>query len=356
MKEYMLLIVNPGSTSTKIAVFSGRECVFSESIKHGSEDLSMFGGIIEQLGYRESLVRQILVKSGVRWEDFDAVVARGGLLRPVPGGTYVVNEAMINDLKSERRGSHASNLGGLIAYSLAGAAGISAFIVDPVCIDEMGPLARISGLPELDRESMFHALNQKAVARLAAAEMGKDYNKINLIVAHLGGGISVGAHSMGRVIDVNNAVGGDGPFTPERSGSLPGVGLVNMCFSGEYTRDEIMKKLVGKGGLVAYLGTNNAREVETRVREGDNKASLVYEAMAYQVARETGACAAVLKGEVEAVVITGGMAHSTVLVNWIKERVQFIAPVLVFPGENEMEALAYGGLRVLTGQEKAKEY
>jgi len=356
MKNFLLLIINPGSTSTKLAVFRDREPVYAETLRHSSADLEKFAGVIDQFAYRRGLVMEALVKSGIKPAELDAVVGRGGLLRPVPGGTYLVNEAMLQDLRAEKRGSHASNLGGLIAHAIADELGIPAYIVDPVCIDEMEPVSRISGMPENPRESLFHALNHKAVARRAAEDMGKSYNEVNLIVAHLGGGISVGAHLRGRVVDVNNALAGDGPFTPERSGGLPVGKLVEMCYSGRYTRDGMMKKIVGGGGLVAYLGTNDALEVERRIEQGDGQARLVYEAMAYQVAKEIGACGAVLKGEVDAIVITGGIAHSSRLVGWIEERVRFIAPVKVYPGENEMEALAAGGLRVLAGLEEAKIY
>jgi len=356
MKSFLLLIINPGSTSTKLAVFRDNEPVYSETLRHGSEDLERIMGIAGQFEYRRQLVMEAIVKSGIKPGELDAVVGRGGLLRPVPGGTYLVNQAMIEDLQAEKRGSHASNLGGLIAHSIASELGIPAYIVDPVCIDEKEPVSRISGMPENPRESLFHALNQKAVARRAAEDMGRDYSEVNLIVAHLGGGISVGAHSRGRVVDVNDALAGDGPFTPERSGGLPVGKLVEMCYSGRYTREEMMKKIVGKGGLAAYLGTNDALEVESRIKRGDNEARLIYEAMAYQVAKEIGACGAALKGDVDAVVITGGIAYSNMLVGWIEERVRFIAPVRVYPGEQEMEALAAGGLRVLAGLEAAKTY
>ncbi|MDD3653651.1 MAG: butyrate kinase [Desulfotomaculaceae bacterium] len=352
----MTLIINPGSTSTKLAVYRNLEPLYSETLRHSSDELAAFAGIIEQFNYRRKIIMDALMKSGIRAAELDAVVGRGGILRPMPGGTYLVNEEMLRDLRAQARGAHASNLGGLIAQAIASEWGIPAYIVDPVCIDEMEPVSRISGMPDNPRESLFHALNHKAVARRAAAEMGKDYNEINLIVAHLGGGISVGAHSRGRVIDVNNALAGEGPFTPERSGGLPVGRFVEMCYSGLYTKEEMMKKLVGKGGLAAYLETSDALAVEKRIAEGDSWARLVYEAMGYQVAKEIGACGAVLKGEVDAIVITGGIAHSKLLVQWIKERVSFIAPVKVFPGENEMEALAAGGLRVLTGDEQASIY
>ncbi len=356
MKSFLQLVINPGSTSTKLAVFRDMEPVYQETLRHSSDELVSFGGVIDQFEYRRNLVLDALNKAGIKAADLDSVVGRGGLLRPIPGGTYLVSDRMLSDLKAEERGSHASNLGGLIAHSIAGELGIPAFIVDPVCVDEMEPIARISGMPDNPRESLFHALNQKAIARRAAADLGKEYEDANLVVVHLGGGISVGVHSGGRVIDVNNAVGGEGPFSPERSGGVPAAGLVEMSFGGQYSCDEMMSKLIGNGGLVAYLGTNNAVEVEKHIKSGNSEARLVYEAMAYQVAKEIGACSTVLKGGVDAVVITGGIAHSSMLVKWIEDRVGFIAPVRVYPGEDEMEALAAGGLRVLSGAEKAKTY
>lgn len=356
MKKFLQLILNPGSTSTKLAVFEDNEPVYTETLRHQSADLEKFDQIIDQFDYRRSLVLDALQKAGYKPEHLDAVVGRGGLLRPIPGGTYIVNEKMISHLKEQKRGSHASNLGGLIALSIASQYGIPAYIVDPVCVDEMEPLARISGMPENPRESLFHALNQKAIARRAAKDVGKHYDEINVIVAHLGGGITVGAHKKGRVIDVNNAIPGEGPFSPERSGGVPVGKLVEMCFSGRYTRQEIEKKLMGKGGLVAYLGTNDAVQVENKIEQGDEESELIYRAMAYQVAKEIGASSCVLEGKVDCIIITGGLAHSSLLVEWIEERVKFIAPVLVYPGEDEMEALAAGGLRVLTGTEEAKQY
>lgn len=356
MNNARLLVINPGSTSTKIAVFRGDSQVYSETLRHTAEELGRFNGTIDQLDFRYGLVLEAVRKAGIDIKQINAVVGRGGLLRPIRGGTYVVNKRMLADLRAESRGTHASNLGGLIAEQIARINGVSAYIVDPVCVDEMEDIARVSGMPENPRESLFHALNQKAIARRAAADLGKVYDEINLIVAHLGGGISVGAHRRGRVIDVNNAIPGEGPFSPERSGGVPAGVLVQMCFSGKYSREEMHKKLVGKAGLVAYLGTNDAVEVEKRIARANQDARLVYEAMAYQVAKEIGASAAVLMGHVEAVVITGGIAHSKMLADWIIERVAFIAPVKVYPGEDEMTALALGGLRVLNGQETATEY
>jgi len=356
MKSFMQLVINPGSTSTKIAVFKDLEPIDSTNLRHSNKDLSSYSTMAEQFEYRRNLVMEALENSGVSLEELDSVIGRGGLLKPIPGGTYLVNENMMKDLRFAERGSHASNLGGLLAHSIADILNIPAFIVDPVCIDEMEPIARISGMPENPRESLFHALNQKEIARRAAEEMRREYDQVNLVVAHLGGGISVGAHLKGRVIDVNNAVGGEGPFSPERTGGIPAARLVELCFSGQYTEEEMLKRLVGNGGLVAYLGTNDAMEVENRIRQGEEKARLVYEAMAYQVAKEIGACSTVLKGSVDAVVITGGLAHSEMLVGLIIDRISFIAPVKVFPGEDELKALAAGGLRVLAGIEEAKNY
>jgi len=350
------LVINPGSTSTKLAVFRNLESVYADTLRHSSEDLARFNKTIEQYEYRRRLVMEALANSGVNPRELNAVIARGGLLRPIPGGTYLVNDNMLKDLEFAERGSHASNLGGLIAHSIAAEMGIPAYIVDPVCVDEMEPVARISGMPENPRESLFHALNQKAIARRAARDLGREYRSVNLIVAHLGGGISVGAHLQGRVIDVNNAVGGEGPFTPERTGGVPAAKLVERCYSGVYSEAEMLRELVGKGGIVAYLGTNDAMEVEKRIGQDDRAARLVYEAMAYQVAKEIGACSAVLRGKVDAVVITGGLAHSSMLIGWIADRVKFIAPVKVYPGEDEMLSLAAGGLRVLSGEEKVKTY
>ena len=356
MENYLLLIINPGSTSTKIAIFRGEKPEYTETLRHSAEELSRFNGVIDQLDFRREMLVEAVKKSGINMDAIGAVVGRGGLLRPIPGGTYMVNEAMQQDLREEKQGTHASNLGGLIAWQIAKDIRVPAYIVDPVSVDEMEPLARVSGMPENPRKSFFHALNQKAIARRAAADIGRAYEDLNLVVTHLGGGVSVGAHKKGRVIDVNNAIPGDGPFSPERSGGVPAGGLVRMCFNGKSTEADIMKKLVGQGGLVAYLGTNDAVEVEKRIRNGDPEAKLVYEAMAYQVAKEIGSCAAVLKGQVDAVVITGGIAHSGMLVEWITDRVDFIAPVMVYPGEDEMIALAQGALRVLSGREEALEY
>ncbi|SEF62813.1 butyrate kinase [Caloramator fervidus] len=353
---FRMLIINPGSTSTKIAVFDDLNPVFVETLRHSSEELAPYNTIFEQYEFRKGVILNALKEKNIPLESLNAVVGRGGLLKPIEGGTYIVNERMLEDLKIGVQGQHASNLGGVIAYEIAKSLNIPAYIVDPVVVDEMDEIARISGMPEIQRKSIFHALNQKAVAKRYAKEKGKKYEELNLIVAHLGGGISVGAHRKGRVVDVNNALDGEGPFSPERTGSLPVGDLVKMCFSGKYTLEEMKKKITGKGGLMAYFGTNDARDVKKMMDEGNKEAELVYKAMAYQVAKEIGMCATVLKGEVDAIILTGGLAYGKEFVEWIKERVSFIAPVVVYPGEDEMLALAEGGLRVLRGEEPAKEY
>ncbi|MTI94863.1 MAG: butyrate kinase [Firmicutes bacterium] len=355
--KHRLLVINPGSTSTKIAVYEADRPMLEQTLRHSSDELKQYESIIDQYQFRKDVILETLHSQGINLNKLSAVVGRGGLLKPIAGGTYTVNELMLEHLRQGLQGQHASNLGGIIAWEIASQFDIQAFIVDPVVVDELNPEARISGMPEIERRSIFHALNQKAVARRAAAELNSDYDKVNLIVVHLGGGISVGAHCRGRVVDVNNALDGEGPFSPERAGGLPVGDLVKLCFSGKYSQQELYKKLVGQGGLVAYLGTNDGREVQERVSAGDKDAELIYRAMTYQVAKEIGSCAAVLRGDVDAVVLTGGLAYDReLLVPWIEERVSFIAPVKVYPGEDEMLALALGGLRVLEGREQAREY
>jgi len=353
---YRILTINPGSTSTKIAIFDNEKNVFEETLTHSSDEIGKYATIFDQYEFRKNVILETLNEKGINLTKLDAVVGRGGLLKPIEGGTYSVDENMIEDLKVGVLGEHASNLGGMIANEIAGQLNIPSFIVDPVVVDELNDIARISGIPQLDRKSIFHALNQKAVARRAAKDMGKGYEDINVIVAHLGGGVSVGAHKAGRVVEVNNALDGDGPFSPERSGGLPVGQLAKLCFSGEYTHNEIKKLITGKGGLVAYLGTNDGREVVKMIEAGDKNAELVYKAMAYQVSKEIGACAAVLKGKVDAIILTGGIAYDKQFTAWIKEDVEFISQVLIYPGEDEMIALAEGGLRVLRGEEEAKIY
>ncbi|MEI6852105.1 MAG: butyrate kinase [Bacteroidota bacterium] len=355
--DYKILVINPGSTSTKIAVFENRTQIYMISVKHQQEVLATFECIADQYEYRKNMVKDELIKADIDLKKINLIVCRGGLLKPIPGGAYKVNEAMIRDIRNPM-GEHESNLGGLIAYSLAAEIGpdVEAIIVDPTCIDEMEDIARISGMPELPRKSFLHALNQRAGGRKFAKEIGKKYEDINVIVVHMGGGISVGAHRKGRIIDVNNGLNGDGPMSPERSGGLPVGQLVDMCFSGKYTKAEICKKIKGKGGLTAYLGTCDAVEIEKRIAEGDEYAKLVYSALSYQVAKEIGALSTVLKGEVDAIILTGGLAYSTVIVDEITERVAHLGPVKVYPGENEMEAMAMNGYMALNHEIKVKEY
>lgn len=353
---YRLLIMNPGSTSTKIGVYEDDKEILIETLRHSAEEIGEYPTIVDQFEFRKNVILNVLKEKNFDIKTLSAVVGRGGLLKSIEGGTYAVNDTMLEDLKIGVQGQHASNLGGIIANEIAKELNIPAFIVDPVVVDEMEAVARISGMPEIERKSIFHALNQKAVAKRYAKECNKDYNELNLIVAHLGGGISVGAHKAGRVVDVNNALDGEGPFSPERSGGVPVGDLVKLCFSGKYSEAEIKKMITGKGGIVAYLGTNDAKAVDERAAAGDAEAKLIYDAMGYQVAKEIGKCAAVLSGKVDAIILTGGIAYSKNLVSYIKERVEFISQVVVYPGEDEILALAEGGLRVLRGEEAAREY
>ncbi|PAY14079.1 butyrate kinase [Bacillus sp. 7705b] len=354
--EKRILTINPGSTSTKIGVFHNERSIFEKTLRHNIEELQQFDHIIDQYEFRKKHILETLHEQGINISKFDAVCARGGLLRPIEGGTYEVNDDMIEDLKSGYAGQHASNLGGIIAREIADGLNIPSYIVDPVVVDEMSELAKISGMPEIERKSIFHALNQKAVARKAAASLGKRYENMKMIITHLGGGITIGVHDRGRVVDVNNGLHGEGPFSPERAGTVPAGDLVDLCFSGEYTKEEMMKKLVGTGGLSGYLGTNDAVKVEQMIQEGDEKARLIFDAMAYQVAKEIGAASAVLKGEVEAIVLTGGLAYGKSFVSSIRSYIDWISDVLVYPGENELQSLAQGALRVLQGEEQSKQY
>lgn len=355
-RVYRILVVNPGSTSTKIAVYDNEKEVFATAIFHSAEQVRKYNSIYDQYEFRKEVILGALKKEGIPLESLNAAVGRGGNMKPVISGTYEINEQMLEDLRLGIMGHHASNLGAKIVQEIANQLGIEAYIVDPVIVDEMEDIAKISGMPQIQRKAKDHPLNQKAVARRAAAELGGEYQKLNFLVAHLGGGISLGVHKKGRIVDVNNALDGDGPFTPERSGGLPVGALVDMCFSGEYTKDEIMKMIVGNGGLTAYLGTNDGREVRRRIKAGDEYAKLIYQAMAYQISKEIGAGAAVLKGEVDAIILTGGIAYDGEFIDWIKERVGFLAPVKVYPGEFEMTALAQGVLRVLRGEEQVRIY
>jgi len=357
MEDIKILAINPGSTSTKIAVFRNNKNIFLKTIKHSASDLAKFKTITDQFSFRKEIIIEELKQTGIDVNKISAVVGRGGLLKPIESGVYEVNEQMKADLRNSIMGEHASNLGALIADDIARSLpSARAFIADPVVVDEMEDVARISGHPRFKRVSIFHALNQKAIARLHAKIIDKKYEELNLVIAHLGGGISVGAHLRGRVIDVNNALDGDGPFSPERAGTVPAGQLAKLCFSGEVTYNEVKKMLTGEGGLVAHAGTNNAYELELKARAGDAKAKLIQDAMAYNIGKAIGAMATVLKGKVDAILLTGGIAHNPDLVDYIKEMVGFIAPVAVYPGEDEMQALAMNGLMVIKGEVTPKEY
>ena len=354
--SYKLLIINPGSTSTKIGVYEDENEILEETLRHSSKEIDGFKSIFEQLEFRKDVILNVLKEKNFDIKTLDGIVGRGGFLKSIEGGTYAVNEAMLHDLKIGFQGQHAANLGGIIANEIGESLSIPSFIVDPVVVDEMAAVARLSGIPDIDRKSIFHALNQKAVAKRYAKENGKKYEEINLIVAHMGGGVTVGAHENGKVIDVNNGLDGDGPFSPERAGGLPAGDLSKLCFSGKYTLEEIHKKINGKGGFVAYLDTNDVRDALKMSQAGDKKAKLIIQGMGYQVAKEIGSCAAVLSGKVDAIILTGGIAYGEAIVNYITQRVKFIADVVVYPGEDELLALAQGGLGVLSGKEQAKVY
>ena len=352
-----VLAINPGSTSTKIAVYENDKEIFIKTLRHTSEELKDFKKITDEFSFRKNIIISEIKTAGIELSELNAIVGRGGLVKPIPSGIYEVNDAMKQDLIDSPLGEHASNLGGLIADDIAKElTNVKAYIVDPVVVDEMDEVARISGHPLFERKSIFHALNQKAIGRTHAAKMGKKYEDLNLIIAHLGGGISVGAHEKGRVIDVNNALNGEGPFSPERAGTLPTGQLVDLCFSGKYTKNEIKLMIKGKGGLVAHCGTNSAYELEQKAIKGDKKAQLIQNAMSYQIANSIGSMAAVLKGNVDGIILTGGIAYNPDLVAYIKERVEFIAPLYVYAGEDEMAALAMNGMMVLKGEIEAKKY
>ena len=357
MDKNLILAVNPGSTSTKFALFEDEELIFETTLRHSSEELAGYTIITDQFSFRKDLIISELHERGIDFSRLGAIVGRGGLVKPIESGIYRVNEKMKEDLVNSPMGEHASNLGALIADDISSSLpGSMAFIVDPVVVDELEPVARLSGHPAIERRSIFHALNQKAVSRAYAKATGRRYEELNLIVAHMGGGISVGAHRKGKVIDVNNALGGDGPFSPERSGGLPSNQLVDICFSGEYTRDEVKSMLVGKGGMVAYLGTNDFREICNMAEKGNEKAILVRNAASYQVAREIGAMAAVLAGKVDAIILTGGMAYQQTNTEYIKALIGFIGEVVVVPGEDELKALAFNCLMAMRGEIEIKEY
>ena len=352
---YKLLVINPGSTSTKFGVFEDEQEIFEVTLRHSSDEIEKYNTIFDQYEFRKDLIIEALDKRGFDLGTLDAVVGRGGSMKPVEAGTYDVNEAMLDDLRYRPQVQHASNIGAAIAIEIAKPLNIPSFIVDPVVVDELEDVARISGLPLIQRTTGFHALNQRAVAKRFAREQGNDYSELNLIVAHMGGGVSVGVHKKGRIVDVNHA-SNEGPFTPERAGDIPTEELVNLCFSGKYTINEIKKMLLGKGGMAAYLGTNDLKEVEQKASAGDEKAKLILNAFIYQVAKEIGKYSVVLCGEIDAVILTGGIAYSQYVTDNLRRMISFIGPVIIYPGEDELLALAQGGLRVLKGEEKSKEY
>ena len=350
------LIINPGSTSTKIGVFEDETLLFEETLRHSTEEIASYASIVDQKDFRKDIIVDLLKQKDFDIHSLQVVVGRGGMLKPISGGTYPVTDALLEDLKAGVQGQHASNLGGILAREIADSIGVPSYIAHPAVVDELVPEARYSGVPELPRVSIFHALNQKAVAKRYAKETGKAYDSMNLIVVHMGGGVSVGAHRAGKVIDVFNALDGDGAFSPERAGGVPNGALIKMCFSGKYTEAEVYKKVVGNGGFNAYLGTNDMRNVDKMVEEGNEKAKLILDAFILQVAKDMGSMACVLEGKVDQIIITGGIAYDKYVVEALKKKAGWIAPVTVYPGEDELLALAQSALRVMNGEEKAMEY
>ena len=350
------LIINPGSTSTKIGVFEDETLLFEETLRHSTEEISQYASIVDQKDFRKNIIVNLLKEKDFDIHSLNVIVGRGGMLKPIVSGTYAVSDDLLEDLKVGKQGQHASNLGGILAREIGDSIGVPSYIVDPVVVDELMPIARYSGVSELPRASVFHALNQKAVAKRYAKETGKAYDSLNLIVVHMGGGVSVGAHEKGKVVDVFNALDGDGAFSPERAGGVPSGALIKMCFSGKYTEKEVYKKIVGNGGFNDYVGTNDMRDVEKMVNEGDKRAEEIREAFILQVAKDMGSMACTLKGKVDQIVVTGGIAYDKAVVAGLKERAEWIAPFTVYPGEDELLALAQGALRVMNGEEKAMEY
>lgn len=350
--SYLILALNPGSTSTKIALYEDSHEIFKKTLEHSNEEISKYENVASQYEMRYEAILNLLKENNFKVTTLSAVVGRGGLLPPVKSGAYLINESMIDRLKNRPVVEHASNLGAIIAYEIAKPLGIPSYIYDSVAVDEFEDIARISGLAELERKSFSHALNMRAVAIKTATKMGKSYSDMNFIVTHLGGGISVSVHSKGKIIDIVSD--DEGPFSPERTGGLQCKELMKMCYEND--KAVIQKKLRGKGGLISYLGTNSALEVEEMIKKGDKNAELIYEAMAYQISKGIGELATVVDGKIDCIIITGGIAYSKMMTAWIKKRVEFIAPVEIVPGENELEALALGTLRVLKGEEKAHEY
>ena len=353
------LIINPGSTSTKIGVFEDETQILDKTLRHSTEEISQYPNVFAQKDFRKNIIVEALAEQGLDIKSFQVIVGRGGMLKPIPGGTYAVTDELLHDLETGERGEHASNLGGILAREIGDSIGVPSYIVDPVVVDELCPLARYTGIPEIKRISVFHALNQKAMARRYAKKAGKKYEDMNLIVVHMGGGVSVGAHEKGRIIDVFNALDGDGAFSPERAGGMPTGALIKYCyenFQAGKTQKEVYKNFVGKGGMNAHLGTNDARVAEKMIADGDAHAKEVYDAFIFQICKNIGAEAAVLNGEVERIILTGGISYSKYVQEAITKKVSFIAPVTVYAGEDELLALAQGALRVMNGEEEAKVY
>lgn len=355
-KRYRILVINPKTTKTIISVFHNEKCIYKQTINHHTVFKSDLTEIDNEVTVRKTQILRVLNEAGINMSKLDAVSANGGLLRAIEGGTYFVTNDVLKDLRSSYNGKHASNLGGILASEIAKGLNIPAYIVDPPVVDELSELARFSGLPSIERKSIFHALNQKAVARQAASELKMAYNQANLIVAHIGNGITIGAHKRGKVIDVNNGLHGDGPFSLERAGTIPSEALISLCFSGEFREEDIINKITYKGGLKAYLHTDNIAEIEKRIRNKDEHAKKVFEAMAYQISKEIGAMAVVLVGKVDGIVLTGELSYSQILTNFITEKINWIADVFIYPGEYDIQALNAGTLRVLRHEERPKIY
>jgi len=371
--NYCIMVINPGSTHDEVSVFKGEDEFFHCSIKYSEEDLRDFEdkNVSSQFEFRKQKIKNFLKEKGIDLNELDAVIGRGGLLHPIPGGVFNINDEMLEELEEGKYGQHPSNLGAILAEAVGITFNKKAYIADSVVVDEMWPLARYSGMPENPRKSIFHCLNQKRVSRLAAKKLGKDYRDCNFIVMHAGAGITVGAHVNGRIVDVNNGLDGDGPFTPQRSGSVPAGGLARMCFSGKYTLDEIKVKLGRCGGLRAHLGTSDIQIIKKYIkgeplpkkhnlntdRVSPEKARETLEAMCYQIAKEIGALATAMKGKVDAIVLTGGVMYDDEFcIPWIRERVEWIAPIFIIPGGEEMKALRDAAERVLSGEEKPMDY
>ncbi|MBP3909937.1 MAG: butyrate kinase [Niameybacter sp.] len=352
MPKYNILTINPGSTSTKIALFKDNELEFEQVLRHPAEELNQFSKLIDQYEYRKEKIINFLEEKNITLKDLDAISCRGGLIGPIPSGTYTINDSLFTRLSTDV--VHASNLAGIIGYNLSKELGIPSYITDPVTVDEMAPIAKVTGIPGIERKSKFHALNQKAIARRAAKQLNRKYDESNFIIIHIGGGISIGAHEKGKVIDVNNVIDGDGPMAPTRAGSIPVEAVIDLCFSGKYTRTELKEYVSQRAGLTDYLGTSDVRDVQEMMEQGNEQAKMLYEAMAYQICKNVGAMATVLKGKIDAIVVTGGVAYSKQFIRLLKERIDFLGEVIVIPGEEEMLALAEGALRVLTGEEEAK--